>query len=794
MDQHHSGSRGDSEGLWDWNLASNRIHFSPRWISLVGCEDHEVGNAPEEWIERVHPDDRGQVLREIEAAQADGSSELDFRHRLRHQDGAYRWMSCRGVVVRDEGGQAVRLTGSHSDVTVETVTDPLTGLPNRLLLLDRLTRSIERANRYQGFHFAVLLLDLGRPAALAEATGSAAEDQLITAAARRLETCLRIGDAMPSLRHNDLVARLQGDQFAVLLDGLKDVSHAKVVADRLLVEILDKFTLNGREVRLPASLGVAVSATGYARADDVLRDAETALHRARVLGGSHCEVFDTAILKSEQAELQLEGELREALERREFQLLYQPIVSLASNQIVGFEALVRWQHPVLGWISPVDFVPLAERTGFIAPLGAWILREACLRLRAWQESVPRSADVWMSVNLSGVQLRDPALVMEVENALRDAALEPRCLVLELTEGVAMENPTAVRTLLMQLRAMGIRISIDDFGTGYSSLASLRQLPVDSLKIDQSFVRGMETEKETADIIGALTMMARQLGLKVVAEGVENEQQAALLRSLHCEAAQGYLFAKPLDVHSATDLLNTGLPARPVSAADAEPASALRRDDLLSLSQSDDRKLSPASIWLSLAAVATALLVCAGLVARFTGLLPTVSSPARAPLENAAQGSSVRTLGDAGVPIRVTHTAAVSSAPAPAPTSSVRRKEEPPAKSVVPSDPATVKAEPPAKPSTPQKPTSVNVVHLHRVGSCQGQLVVSRDGLAFVPDAKAGKDAFAFKFSEFLQTVTGGTLIIKSNSRTYRFKAAPVAGKIDDGSQLQDVVESIARFR
>jgi diguanylate cyclase (GGDEF)-like protein/PAS domain S-box-containing protein len=368
MEQQHSSTRADTEGLWDWNLASDRIHFSPRWISLVGCEDHEVGNTPEEWLLRVHPEDLDEVLREIEAARAQEQGAFDFKHRLRHKDGAYRWVSCRGEAVRD-GGNAVRLMGSHADVTVDTVTDRLTGLPNRLLLLDRLTHSIERANRYQGFHFALLLVDLGRPAAAARPSGPPTADPVLTAAARRLETCLRIGEATPSLRHNDLVARLQGDQFAVLLDGLKDVSHAKVVADRLLGAILAPFTVSGREVFLSASVGIAVSATGYTRADDVLGDAQTALHRALVLGGSHCEVFDTAILKSEQAELQLEGDFKEALEQREFQLFYQPIVSLASNQIVGFEALVRWEHPVLGMIPPLDFISIAERTGFIVPLG-----------------------------------------------------------------------------------------------------------------------------------------------------------------------------------------------------------------------------------------------------------------------------------------------------------------------------------------------------------------------------------------------------------------------------------------
>jgi diguanylate cyclase (GGDEF)-like protein/PAS domain S-box-containing protein len=797
MNQHHSGTRGDNEGLWDWNLASDRIHFSPRWVSLVGCEDHEVGNTPEEWLLRVHPEDLDHVLSEIEAARAQGP-EFDFRHRLRHKDGAYRWVSCRGEAVRD-GGQAIRLMGSHADVTADTVTDRQTGLPNRLLLIDRLTRSIERANKYQGFHFALLLLDLGRSATPAGPSGPATTDPLLTAAARRLETCLRIGETTPSLRHNDLVARVQGDQFAILLDGLKDVGHAKVVADRILGEVLAPFTVSGREVFLSASVGVAVSATGYTKADDVLRDAETALHRARVLGGSQCEIFDTAILKSERAELQLEGDLKQALDRHEFHLLYQPIVSLVSNQIIGFEALVRWQHPVLGMIAPLDFIPIAERTGFIVPLSNWILREACLQLKAWHDSAPLSADLWVSVNLSSVQLRDSGLVEQIAETLRDSAVEARSLVLELTEGIAMENPTAVKTLLMQLRAMGIRISIDDFGTGYSSLAYLRQFPVDALKIDRSFTRGMETHKDTAEIIGTLTAMAKQLGLHVVAEGIENEEQVALLRSLNCESAQGYLFAKPLNVNKAAELLKTGLPSRPGSAGVKKPASSVT------------------GRWLAVAAAALVLLASAGLFARFAnGPQSDVESPSPLRLENAEAGPHVGTLVDPRAPIRTSDVFLESAAPAALTAArTLKVRGEPAAVNVKGKDlsansavphPAVVTSSGIAIPfsagpsaSVPetlrpavQELTSLSVVHLHVVGSCQGRLVVSRDGVAFVTDET--KDGFAFRYNEFLHSLADGMLTIKSTTRTYRFKAAAGAGKDDDGAQLHDVVESIARFR
>jgi diguanylate cyclase (GGDEF)-like protein/PAS domain S-box-containing protein len=763
-----SSARADSEALWEWNLASDRIHFSPRWVALTGCEEHEVGNTPDEWLNRVHPEEVPDVLRQIAIARAEEGDELEFRHRLRHKDGRYRWTACRVSVVRDSGGAAVRLMGAHTDITVETVTDRLTGLPNRLLLIDRLAHSIERAQKYEGFHFAVLLLDLGGQSSAS----------LLTAAARRLETSLRIANATPTLRSNDVVARVEGDQFAVLLDGLKAVSHAKVVADRLLKEILAPFTINGREVFLSASIGVAVSATGYAGAEDVLRDADTALHRARMLGGSHCEVFDTAILQSHQAELQLEGDLKDALERREFRLLYQPIVSMTSNQIVGFEALVRWQHPVLGVISPVDFIPIAERTELIVPLGEWILREACIRLKAWQDNPTFPSDLWIAVNLSGVQLKDPTLVQRVGAALTDSGLQSRSLVLELTESMAMENPTGVKSLLMELRSIGVRISIDDFGTGYSSLAHLRQFPVDALKFDRSFVRGIETRQDSAAIVGTLTDMALQLGLQVVAEGIENEQQLALLRSLRCHAAQGYLFAKPLDEAKATEILSTGLAPR-------VPVAKRRKRPVTLASLGKWRQVSPGRWGWAAAAVVVllAVTVLSSLpVAVEQTALPYLPDPPAIP---SAPNPPSRVI----APPRTDRAAATRSGPVG--RLQATDPEAPPFAS--PNPPAVATAQPRVE-TTLSGPTSlsIHVMHYHRVGHCVGRLVATRVGMAFVPDSKLSRDAFDFKYTEFVHVVQDDTMTIKSSTRTYRFKA--IIDEDDNDPTLDQFEARITRWR
>ena len=773
------GTRGDSEGLWDWNLESDRIHFSPRWIALIGCEDHEVGSKPEDWFQRVHPDDSPQMLRQIEVARTGDSTSFNFQYRLRHKDGTYRWMLCRGMVVRDKAGQATRLTGSHSDVTVEMVTDPLTRLPNRLLLVDRVTHSIDRARRYRAFHFALLLIDLGRPVSPGRRAGKGVGDPLLTAVARRLETCLRIPETMPSLRHNDLVARMDGDHFAILLDGLKEITHAKVVADRILAEILNPFALSGREVRLSASIGIAISATGYTKADDVLHDAETALHRAQVLGGSHCEVFDTAILKSEQAELQLEADFEAALQRREFELFYQPIVSLTSNEVLGFEALVRWRHPVIGMIPPVDFIPIAERNGFIVPLGNWILREACLRLSAWETELPLSKNVSMSVNLSSVQWNDAALVDQIGEALRDSGLESRRLVLELTEGVAMANPTAVTTLLMRLRAMGVRISIDDFGTGYSSLAYLRQFPIDTLKIDRYFVRGMVTNKDTAEIVASVIGMSQQLGLHVVAEGIEHEDQLARLRALNCEAGQGDLFAKPLDVDEAAELLKTGLAPRPERRRYV--TASLRREAPVPLSWVSGR-LFPAVNRVSLAVLAL-VLTSAGVVGVLSVRSALGSSPTSVNIVR--QQAAVEASSAPRVPMLTTEL--IAERPVRPSTSPVTVGPETPkghGSVPLPANPS------PAAISVPAT-VSLNVMHLHRFGSCRGRLDATRNGVSFVSD-EDDDGAFTLKYAEFLHALADDTLTLRSATRIYRFKVGP-----DDSAnkvQLRDLADRIARSR
>jgi EAL domain-containing protein (putative c-di-GMP-specific phosphodiesterase class I) len=578
----------------------------------------------------------------------------------------------------------------------------------------------------------------------------------------------------------------------VLLEWLSKVGDVRPAAERLLGDLIVPVLLSGRQSFLRASVGIAVSVTGYARAEDALRDADAALYRARSLGGNRCEVFDTTSLESAHLRLQLESDLERALERREFFLVYQPILSLASNRIVGLEALVRWRHPTQGLIPPLEFIPIAERSGLIIALGRWVLREACLQLKAWQASLPARNDLWVSVNLSALQFRQAGLVEQVGEALRDVALDPPCLMLELTESAAMESPSAVKTQLMQLRVMGVRVGLDDFGTGHSAFAYLHQFPADYLKVDRSFIRGMETRQDKADIVAALVGLARQLGLQVIAEGIESEQQLSVIQSLGCDCAQGFLISRPVDREAAADLLRTDLP-RQFGVKPGEEPPQERRPDEGTSEVAQGKRLTGRSVYLYIVFAAVALLVSVGLGVRF-GRGPGV--PVRAasrPVQNPAPGGVSPVAGPSTV-------AALAAVQAPKQTPTTTPKQTPPPTQRTSRQPAP-KAEAPAiplaqAPNPPDPPApelavlSFGVVHQHMIGSCLGVLNVSAAGVSFVPDK--GNHAFTIQRGQFQSTLADGTLTIKVGDRPYRFKAANAAGKDEELARLQDALSSISR--
>jgi len=546
-------ARGANDGLWDWNLKDNVVYFSPRWKSMLGYQENEIGDKPGEWLDRIHDADRERVNEEIAAHQKGSVPQFESEHRVLHKDGTFRWMLCRGLAVHNGSGKASRMAGWQTDITEGKVSDPLTGLPNRLLFTDRVGRLIKHAKRRKEYLFAVLFLDLDGFKMINDSLGHLVGDQLLVGVASRLEKCLRATDTVARLGDGFIVARMGGDEFTVLLEDLKHPDDAKLAADRLMKAVTAPFMLGGREVFTSLSIGIALSNASYEQAEDVLRDADTAMYRAKSMGKARYEIFDADMRASVVARLQLETDLRRALEHGEFHNVYQPIVSLAAGQIVGFEALLRWQHPTRGLLGPEEFIVVAEETGLIRDLGWWNLREACQQMTEWRAHYGAYSQLTMSVNLSPKQFLQANLVEDIRNLLRELKLPPEALKLELTESTVMGDPSAAIEMLQQIKSLGISLAIDDFGTGYSSLSYLHRFPLDTLKIDRSFISGIGNGEDT-EIARTILPMALNLHLDVVAEGVETIEQLVLLKKLQCKYGQGYYFSKPLSAEEAGSLL------------------------------------------------------------------------------------------------------------------------------------------------------------------------------------------------------------------------------------------------
>jgi diguanylate cyclase (GGDEF)-like protein/PAS domain S-box-containing protein len=495
----------------------------------------------------THADDIGQVLSGVKdflRGGAAGGLEVEVRQVLK--GGGLVWahwsvgkfepaMSDEPLLVLQVQDITERKL-SEQQLLHDAFHDALTGLPNRALFIDHVKLAISRGRRRGGGIFAVIFIDLDRFKVVNDSLGHMAGDQLLVSVARRIESCLRDGDT---------VARVGGDEFTVLLEDLVDVGEAIGIAERIQREVSAAYNIDGHEVFTTLSMGVAPGGLEYEDPEDILRDADTAMYRAKSLGKARHEVFDTAMHARAINLLQMETDMRKAVERNEFFLVYQPIVGLDDFSICGFEALIRWQHPERGLISPMDFIPVAEETGQVIVLGEWALWEACRQMQQWHRRFPLQSPFFISVNLSTKQFSASNLVERVGEILRETALNPRSLKLEITESAVMENIDKTAELLRRLRALGVQLSIDDFGTGYSSLSYLHRFPIDTLKIDRSFVMRMVDHPENAEIVRTIVMLAQTLGMDVVAEGVETKEQLNNLRQLGCEYGQGYYFSKPL---------------------------------------------------------------------------------------------------------------------------------------------------------------------------------------------------------------------------------------------------------
>ena len=425
--------------------------------------------------------------------------------------------------------------------------DALTGLPNRFLFMERLEQALKRAKQHPDYRFAVLFLDCDRFKVVNDSLGHFVGDELLVALARRLEA---------SLNQTDTLARLSGDEFAILLTEIENINSVTLIADEILKALSFPFQLKRQEVFINASIGITLSNLNYEQSEYLLRDADTAMYRAKTLGKGQYQIFDSEMHNAAIEVLQLENDLRRAVNQQEFIVHYQPIIALTTGKIVGFEALVRWNHPQQGLISPTLFIPIAEETGLINPIGNWVLREACYQLQQWYHQKLTDYPLTMSVNLSARQFAQPDLIEQIDIILAETQLKPQSLKLEITESVIMKNSQPVKVILQQLQERQIQLCIDDFGTGYSSLSYLHNFPIDNIKIDRSFISSLNGNSDNLGLISAIMNIAQALKMSVTAEGIETAQQLEQLRVLNCDFGQGYLFSKPLDGKNATNLIES----------------------------------------------------------------------------------------------------------------------------------------------------------------------------------------------------------------------------------------------
>jgi diguanylate cyclase (GGDEF)-like protein/PAS domain S-box-containing protein len=552
--------QGTQDGIWDWDLRADRIYLSPRWKSMLGYAENELGDRPEAWFDLVHAEDKPRLEARLNAHRAGVTPNFEDEHRMLHRDGGYRWVLSRGFALRDAAANAYRMAGAQTDVTDRRFYDPLTGLPNRAMFVERLEKAVLRSKFSSDHQFAVLFLDLDRFKIVNDSLGHLAGDRLLAALSQRFSSSVRPGD---------LIARFGGDEFAILLDPIGGPEDAARIAERIQEALQPAFDLGGSEAYSSVSIGIALSSTGYERAEDLLRDADTALYRAKSQGRARFEMFDEDMRAHVTKVMRTERDLRRAIERREFVLHYQPIVDTWTLRPLAIEALVRWQHPERGLLGPAEFVPLAEETGLIGPIGDIVLQAACAQMRAWQEHFPALGPLAVCVNISARQFGDPNLPSRIAEALAATGLPPNSLVLEITESTLMDTERAAVARLHQVREQGIRVHIDDFGTGYSSLSYLHRLPVDALKIDRSFIGQMEATEEALAVVRSILNLGHNLKLSVIAEGVETRAQAERLRALGCRIAQGYFLAAPADEVATTALLEHGIEPAAVPGKAAE---------------------------------------------------------------------------------------------------------------------------------------------------------------------------------------------------------------------------------
>jgi len=563
------------------DVKGHRLYNSPAYKRILGYSAAELGETSS--FEQIHPDDRFKVLEAAREARSSGvGRKLDYR--IRHKDGTWRVLESIARAIRNEKGEVSKLVIVNRDVTERkhaeeqlehnSFHDALTGLPNRRLFLDRLQHIFARAQRSPERQYAVLFVDLDGFKVFNDTMSPSIGDQVIIEMGQRLAGCLREQDTVSRPQDSAplktaVLSRMGGDEFTILLEAVNDPSDAMRAANRILSAVAEPFLVEGREVRTSASVGIALGTTVHERAEDLLQDADSAMRRAKAMGGGRCELFDEAMHTRATNRLKLEAELREAMVKRQFRVYYQPIVLLETKRIVGFEALLRWQHPEQGLISPLKFIEAAEDTGLLVSTGQWVIHEACKQLRAWKIEIPAMGAVSININISAKQLAAARFVSGLEATLRQSGIDPAQLCVEITENVAAADPKLAASVLSQLKQLRVGVLLDDFGSGNSSLSGLRQYPIEALKIDRALVAALLLDRSALETVELILLLARKLKLKVIAEGIESAKQLDHLLALGCELGQGYLFSQPVEARAAGLLMPKGGPVQQTKVAGAQ---------------------------------------------------------------------------------------------------------------------------------------------------------------------------------------------------------------------------------
>ncbi|AFZ35636.1 response regulator receiver modulated diguanylate cyclase/phosphodiesterase with PAS/PAC sensor(s) [Stanieria cyanosphaera PCC 7437] len=537
------------EVVWSANVENfNLIYLNAAVEKVYERTVTEFVNQPDLWLEVIHPEDRKQVKQSLSVFPF--SSNLELEYRIVRPNGELRWLNTRSRSIYDSNSTAIRIDGISIDITDQkkaqeqliynALHDTLTGLPNRTLLMEHLDKALERSKRNPDYLFAVLYIDLDRFKIINDSLGHSVGDQLLVKVGHLLKECCRSVDT---------VARLGGDEFTILLDEIREIADVTIIAERILKKLTLPINLGTHTAFTAASIGIVISSRHYQNSIELIRNADIAMYQAKESGKGRYALFDREMYAQTLYLSQLETDLRFALARQQFILHYQPIIALATGDIVGFEALIRWQDPERGLVSPREFIKIAEDTGLIVLIGEWVLNEACRQLRAWQLKFSNASQYHISVNLASQQIKQPSLITIVERILKDTELDSNFLKLEITESTLMEEKETIMENFAQIKARNIKLSIDDFGTGYSSLSYLHSFPLDTLKIDRSFVSRMNANQENCEIVRTIINLAHSLGIDAIAEGVETPYQLEQLRKLGCKFAQGYLFAQPLDTQA-----------------------------------------------------------------------------------------------------------------------------------------------------------------------------------------------------------------------------------------------------